>query len=135
MQGAKKPSSDVSNDILIPIDSKGNMIVNYVGPWERMEHYNFADILRASDDQDELELWAEEFKGKIVVISNISTGSADIGPVPSDANYPLSGVHANVIHNILTESFLRELAGWKTFLLDVLLMAVLFFLSFLFLSG
>jgi len=129
LQGARKPTSDLSNDILIPVDSKGNMIVNFVGQWERMDHYNFADILRASGDQDELELWAEELKGKIVVISDVSTGSADIGPVPSDATYPLSGVHANVMHNILTESFLKELPGWKIFCFDIIIMTVLFFLS------
>jgi len=129
LQDAREPASDHSNDILIPIDSKGNMIVNYVGPWERMDHYNFADILQASDDQEELELWSEELKDKIVVISDVSTGAADIGPVPSDATYPLSGVHANIIHNILTESFLSELSGWEMLFFDVLLMAVLFFLS------
>lgn len=129
LQGARKPGSDQSNDILIPIDSKGNMIVNYLGPWGRMSHYNFADILRASDDKEELELWSEELNGKIVVISDVSTGSSDVGPVPSDANFPLSGVHANIIHNILTESFLSELSVWETFLFDVLLMGVLFFLS------
>lgn len=130
LKDAKKPLSDNSHDILIPIDSKGNMIVNYVGQWESMDHYNFADILRASDDQDEFEIWTDEFNGKIVVISDVSTGSADIGPVPSDAEYPLSGVHANVIHNILTESFLKELSGWNTFLLDVLILTILVFLSF-----
>lgn len=129
LQDAKKPLSGISHDILIPIDSKGNMIINYVGQWERMDHYNFADILQASDDQDEIDIWTEELNGKIVVISDVSTGSADIGPVPSDADYPLSGVHANVIHNILTESFLKELSGWKIFLLDVLIIIILLFLS------
>ena len=129
LQDAKKPSSDISHDILIPIDRQGNMIVNYVGRWERMDHYNFADILRASGDQDEIDIWTEELNGKIVIISDVSTGSADIGPVPSDAEYPLSGVHANVIHNILTESFLEELSGWKIFLLDVLIIIMLLFLS------
>ena len=99
---------DKPHDIYIPIDNNGNMIVNYIGPWERMDHYNFSGILFASNHMEELRIWGNELKGKIVVISDVSTGSTDIGPVPTDSHFPLSGVHANVIHSILTESFLRE---------------------------
>ena len=133
LKDAKRPGSE-PHDITIPIDRHGNLIVDYIGPWERMDHYNFADILRASDDRDELEIWSEELKGKIVIISDVSTGSTDVGPVPTDANYPLSGVHANVIHSILAESFLRELSGWQMLLIEAVLLAVLFLLSFRFSS-
>ena len=136
LQDARRPGSPGSKprDIKIPIDRHGNMIVNYIGPWGRMDHYNFADILRASDDRDELEIWVEELNHKIVIISDVSTGSTDVGPVPTDANYPLSGVHANVIHNILTESFLRELSDWEMLLIEILLMAGLLMLSIRFSS-
>jgi adenylate cyclase len=136
LKGAIRPGPPGSSpyDIKIPIDRHGNMIVNYIGPWGRMDHYNFADILRAAEDRDELEIWAEELKGKIVIISDVSTGSTDVGPVPTDANFPLSGVHANVIHNILTESFLRELSEWQMLVIEVLLLAVLFLLSIRFSS-
>ena len=128
LKGARRPGA-APHDITIPIDRRGNMIVNYIGPWGRMHHYNFADILRASDDRDELEIWSEELRGKIVIISDVSTGSTDIGPVPTDANFPLSGVHANVIHNILNESFLRELSGGQMLLIEALLLGVLLLLS------
>jgi adenylate cyclase len=136
LQDAKRPGSPGSkpHDIKIPIDRYGNMIVNYIGPWGRMDHYNFADILRASDDRDELEIWSEELNGKIVIISDVSTGSTDVGPVPTDANFPLSGVHANVIHNILTESFLRALSEWEMLLVEILLMAMLLLLAIRFSS-
>jgi class 3 adenylate cyclase/CHASE2 domain-containing sensor protein len=133
LKDATRPGSE-PHDITIPIDRHGNLIVDYIGPWERMDHYNFADILRASDDRDELEIWSEELKGKIVIISDVSTGSTDVGPVPTDANYPLSGVHANVIHSILAESFLRELSGWQMLLIEAVLLTVLFLLSFRFSS-
>ena len=133
LKDAKRPGSG-PRDIVIPVDRQGDMIVNFIGPWEHMDHYNFADILRASDDRDELEIWADELKGKIVVISDVSTGSTDVGPVPTDTNYPLSGVHANVIHNILTESFLKALSDRQMLLIEALLLAVLFFLSIRFSS-
>ena len=133
LKDARRPGNE-PHDIRIPIDEQGNMVVNYIGPWGRMDHYNFADILHASDDRDELEIWADELKGKIIIVSDVSTGSTDVGPVPTDANFPLSGVHANVIHNILTESFLRELSEWELLLIEVILMAAIFFLCLRFSS-
>ena len=126
---AKRPGDEKPHDIEIPIDKKGNLIINYIGPWEHMDHYNFADVYLASGDRDELEMWEEEFKGKIVIVSDVSTGSTDVGPVPTDANFPLSGVHANIIHSILTESFLKELSVWQNLLIEAVLMGGLLVLS------
>jgi adenylate cyclase len=81
-----------------------------------------------------LEIWAEELKGIIVIVSDVSTGSTDVGPVPTDANFPLSGVHANIIHNILTGSFLRELSGRELLLIEAFLMAAILFLCLRFSS-
>ena len=129
LRDAKKPDNKTPQNIVIPIDKKGNMIINYIGAWGRMDHYNFADAYLASNDRDELELWREELRGKIVIVSDVSTGSTDVGPVPTDANYPLSGAHANIIHSILTESFLRELSSWEMLVVDALLMSILLVLS------
>jgi class 3 adenylate cyclase len=130
LKDARKPWEKESHDIVIPIDQYGNMIVNYIGPWERMDHYNFADILLASNDRVELELWGKELGDKIVVISDVSTGSGDVSPVPTDTNFPLSGVHANIMNGILTESFLRELSGREMLVVEVLLLAIVLVLSF-----
>lgn len=123
-----------AHDIAIPIDQKGNMVVNFIGPWERMDHYNFADILLASEEREELEMWGEELEGKIVVVSDVSTGSSDIGPVPTDANFPLSGIHANIMHSILTESFVRELSPKEMLIVEVLLLITVLILSLRFSS-
>ena len=129
LKDAKKPGDETPHDIVIPIDRRGNMIINFIGPWASMDHYSFADVLMASDDRDELEMWREELQGKIIVVSDVSTASADVGPVPTDANYPMSGAHANIIHTILTRSFLRELSGFEMLIIELLLMAVVLVLS------
>jgi CHASE2 domain-containing sensor protein len=129
LRDAKKPGDKNAHDIVIPIDQNGNMIVNFVGPWGSMDHYSFADIFMASDDSDDLEMWGEELEGRILIISDVSTGSSDVGPVPTDANFPLSGTHANIIHSILSESFLRELSGWEMLMIEVVLMAAVLLLS------
>jgi class 3 adenylate cyclase/CHASE2 domain-containing sensor protein len=129
LRNAKRPGSEKGKDITIPIDENGNMIVNYLGPWGTMDHYSFADILHASEDQEGLKTWREELKGRIVIVSDVTTGSSDVGPVPTDADFPLSGAHAQVIHNILTRSFLRELSGWEMLALELAMMAIVFILA------
>jgi len=134
LKHARRPGETDGHDIVIPIDQYGNMVISFVGPWERMKHCNFADILLASDDRDEMEMWREDLSGKIVVVSEVSTGSIDIGPAPTDANFPLSGIHANVINTILTESFLRELSGRAMLMVEILLLVIVLFLSLRFSS-
>jgi adenylate cyclase len=96
------------HDVVIPINDRGEMRVNFIGNWERMRHYNFAAIHDAAEDPEEMALWQEELRGKIVMVSDVSTASVDIGPVPTDVSFPLSGLHAMALHTILTEEFLRE---------------------------
>ncbi|MFH1981677.1 MAG: adenylate/guanylate cyclase domain-containing protein [Pseudomonadota bacterium] len=129
LTGALTPGSLSPMDIRIPIDRRGNMIVNYAGPWGRMPHYNMADILTASADRDLLEMWGEELRGKILVISDITTGAADLGTVPGDAAYPLSGVHANIINSILTGRFLREISAVGMIAIEAALMLAVWMLS------
>ncbi len=132
LKDARLPGPDEKRDIVIPIDKHCNMRVNFIGSWERMKHYNFSDIYYASRNRDELEIWKEELSGKIVLISDIFTGSSDVGPVPTDSNFPLSGVHANSVHTILTESFLKELSGIEMLFVELCLLFGVMILSFRF---
>lgn len=128
LRDGRRPGG-ASRDIVIPIDDSGNMLVNYIGPWERMTHYSFADVYNASENPDEMETWTEELKGKIALISDVSTGSSDVGPVPTDLSFPLSGLHANAIHTILSEEFLREASNVEMTLIELLLVAIVLALS------
>ena len=134
LKDAKLPGEAAGHDIVIPIDRYGNMVINFIGPWESMKHYNFADIFRASEDRDEMEMWREELFGKIIVISEVSTGAIDVGPVPTDANFPLSALNANVMHTILTETFLRELSNSEMLLIELSLLLIILMLSLRFSS-
>ncbi len=118
LENARHPRWEKPRDLRIPVDARGNLRINYAGPWERMKHYNFAAVYRASEDREELALWKEELSGKIVIVSDVATGSADQGPVPTDANLPLSGLHANVLNTILSGAFLQELSFLQGLLLD-----------------
>jgi len=110
LQGARRPGETAARDLHIPIDDRGQMIVNFIGPWGRMKAYPLMVVYDASDDRFELEDLREELRGKIVIISEVATGQGDVGPVPTDPLFPRSGIHANVIHGILAGEFIRELS-------------------------
>jgi adenylate cyclase len=132
LKDARRPGGK-PHDTVIPIDASATMLVNYIGPLRRadstasMLHFDFADVLNASDDRTELEMWADILQGKIAVVSEVATGASDVGPIPTDNQFPLSGVHASVLNTILTENFLDE-ANWTEMLLVelVVLLLVLF---------
>jgi adenylate cyclase len=116
-------------DFFIPIDSNGAMIINFIGPWGEMRHYNFAQILSASGDRDAFEMWTEELSGKIVVVSDVSTGATDLGAVPVDIIFPLSGLHANVIQTILSGAFLSEICPAGILAIELAMVALILLLS------
>ncbi|MDJ0855769.1 MAG: SpoIIE family protein phosphatase [Desulfobacterales bacterium] len=124
LKSARFPGDAQPRDIRIPIDLSGQMVIDFIGPWELMRHYDFADVLRASDNHAELALWKNELAGKIVVVSEVLSGSSDAGPVPTDTHYPLSGVHASALHTILTESFFQPATRLSRILSLLLLTAV-----------
>ncbi len=117
-------------NIVIPVDQRGCMRISFSGPWGRMKHYNFSDIYSASDDQDLLEDFRDELEGRIALLSDISTGSADMGQVPIDETYPLSGVHANAVNTILASRFIREVPNFAMTGLEIILLLAVTALSF-----
>ena len=111
-------------DIVIPIDEHGNMIINWIGPWERMKHISFVTLLEAAQDQDEVEAIAEQFPHSYAFVGDVSTGISDIGPIPFEQSFPLVGLHANTLNTILTGNFLQQLRH-STFVSIVLFLAAL----------
>ena len=133
LHGAHRPGKE-PHDIRIPIDRHGNMIVSYVGPWDSLRHYDFATIWNLTYDEDEKEMMGEELSGSIAVVDQVTTGSADVGPIPTDENCPLSGVHSNVMNTILQEDFLREVSAPVMLGVEIVLMGILLWLSLRFSS-
>ncbi len=111
-------------DIVIPIDDQGNMVINWIGQWERMKHISFITLLDAAQDQDEVEAFAEQYRGSIAFVGDVSTGISDVGPIPFEQSFPLVGLHANTLNTILTENFLRQI-HLKYFVTIVVMLALL----------
>ena len=97
-----------AREIIIPLDAAGHYRIDFLGPWEAFPHVNYRSVWRASHDPLEMDGVKNAVAGRIAVIADVSTGAGDGGPVPTDPRFPLPGVHATVIHNILSGTFTRE---------------------------
>jgi adenylate cyclase len=129
LQGAYRPGQ-APHDIVIPVDERCNLIVNFVGPWNRMQHNTMLQIYHISEDRDAMEFdWQPRFEGKIVVVNETSTGASDVQSVPTDSWYPLGGLHANVINTILTENFLHIVDPQLMLVLELILLAFIVFFT------
>jgi adenylate cyclase len=123
------------HDIIIPVDERCNMIVNFVGPWGTMTDYKMVQIYNVSQDRDAMEYdWKPLFKDKIVVVNEASTGASDIQQVPGDNWYPLGGLHANVMNTILTENFLTEATASEKIAVELILLLIISILALKFSS-
>jgi adenylate cyclase len=124
--GARKPGEE-PRDLVIPVNEHGEMVVNFIGHWDRMKHIDFADILQYAGSSDDLEILADELhtRGTLAVVSQVSTGSSDIAPVPTDNNFPLSGLHASVMHTILSGRFLDEWGTGRMLIIEAVLLLLI----------
>ncbi len=118
-----------NHDIVIPIDSRGNMLINWIGDWSAMRHLSFSQVLSIADDNDEVEAFGERYGGSIAIIGDVSTGVSDIGPTPFEQNFPLVGLHANTLNTILTQNFLFELPAVPMLCVELVFAALFFFFS------
>ena len=134
LHGAQFPHGQ-EEDIVIPIDEYGNIIINFVGPWaDSFHHYSFAGLLEVMENSDirMLESLRDEMDESLVVISNTSTGGGDSGPIPIESIYPLVGLHTNIANTILTKNFLDELPVWQQILVSIFLVTILVLIGYRF---
>ncbi|MFH1678476.1 MAG: CHASE2 domain-containing protein [Candidatus Omnitrophota bacterium] len=99
-------------DLLLPLDERGRLIINYAGKWtEAFKHYSYVDIL-VSYDQKKIGLPQRinlsELKNKACFIGLTAVGTVDLSPTPMETVYPMLGVNANIFNSILNNSYLKR---------------------------
>ncbi|MBI2816158.1 MAG: adenylate/guanylate cyclase domain-containing protein [Acidobacteria bacterium] len=83
-------------------DSSGRVLINFAGGTQTYPYYSFADVADGVTPQG-------LFKDKIAIVGATALGIGDIRPTPfAKQGYPGVEIHANVVDNILHESFLRR---------------------------
>jgi len=97
----------------IHTDDLGRVVINYHGPGYTYPHHSLADVIGK-------KFRPGTFLEKIVLIGATATGIGDLRTTPyGGLDYPGVEIHANVIDDILHQSFLVR--GAKQTLADVLL--------------
>lgn len=107
------------NDITIPTDRHGRILVNFRGKEKNFKYISALDIYN-----NDFEI--EDVDGKIALVGTSAAGLLDLRATPFESVYPGVEVHANVIDNILTGDFIYK-ASWA----DGANLAIIFILSFL----
>lgn len=85
----------------IPTDEHGQLLINYLGPLKTFPHVSIHDILSG-------KLTKGTFTNKIVLVGATAIGIHDLRSTPFSPVYPGMEIHATVIDNILTQSFLTK---------------------------
>jgi len=124
----KNPRHSSGGDIVIPVDSTNQMLVNWAGKWkDTFKHYSYIDIIVSykqilRDEAPRIDL--NELKDKICIIGLTASGLYDIRPTPLEPAYPIVGMNGNIINNILMRDFISKAPEWADVIL-IYLMGIL----------
>ncbi len=113
----------------IPVDERGQILINYPGGWDTFYHFSFAEVLEDAQDPDSLDMLRDLLDGSLVIVSEVATGAADIGTTPYETDFPLSGIHSSVMNTIITQDFLREMDSVVEWVVEAVLLFLIGFMS------
>ncbi|CAN5422993.1 hypothetical protein BH09SUM1_BH09SUM1_03740 [soil metagenome] len=104
---AFKPTRNGDGDIVIPIDDRGQYRVNFR---EGESFLGRNPSLRAVLGRTPDDPHAGFFRDRIVLVGEVISGglATDIEPIPLQNKFPMVGLHANTLDNILRRDFLHE---------------------------
>jgi adenylate cyclase len=86
------------NNMVVPLDAKGNLLIHYRGKGKTFQYFSAADILEGGVKK-------EQIQGRIVLLGTSAAGITDFHATPVDTVFPGVEVHATVIDNMLKNSF------------------------------
>lgn len=58
----------------------------------------------------------EDFKDRVLIYGLTAAGTQDLNPMPYNPRYPMVGLHANVLNNLVTQNFLDRVPFWVNIL-------------------
>ncbi len=89
------------NNITIPTDIYGRLLVNFRGKSKNFTYYSAFDILTG-------KVGKKELKNKVAIIGTSAIGLLDLRATPFESVYPGVEVHANALDNMLVQDFLAK---------------------------
>ncbi len=93
----------------IPADDRGETMANFLGGLEAFPRYSFLQVLQADSYPAKAAVDLTELRDRIVLVGVTFTGNTDMRPTPFSPVYPMIGIQATLLDNILTGRFVRHL--------------------------
>src|SRR5262249_51456534 len=91
----------VVEDVSVPLDSRGTLLLNFSGGKGAFPHFSAADIL-------ERRMADAALRDRIVFLGSTALGLRDTVATPLDTTYPGVELHATVADTILRKAFIRR---------------------------
>jgi len=116
--------------IKIPINSKGEVLLNFYGKFDVFEPKSLHEIVNLLDvfqPKDSSKISLPLFDEKIVLVGNTETGM-DIRITPFSKKFPGVGIHATFISNILKGDLIIEASQRINTIFSLLLVSFLIFI-------
>ena len=134
LKGVSSDKGSLTPDIIIPIDKSGSMILNDTGLSNDIDHFRYSEIFEASQNSAKLGQLTNALSGKIVVLSETVEKRYKIRAAGNEKLLPSGVIHALVIQNILSGSFLNELSGPTGALIEIGIIVIILLMSVRFAS-
>ena len=94
----------------VPIDSKGNMLIHYMGGFKSFRYISFYDVLMGF-------VQSEYFADKIILVGSSLPGMFDLRATPLQPAFPGVEINANVLYQLLNNYFIYQMSNLYNFLL------------------
>ena len=117
-----------SVDVEIPLDGKGNMLVNYISLEKLKTLKNFGQF-KSISAWDVIKSRPIDFSGKTVIFGDNSSSEKDFSSTPMDALLANSLIFSMVMSNILEEDFVRISQPQITLVLLIIFLTFFFIIS------
>jgi adenylate cyclase len=114
----KKDADEVS----IPVDNRGMMLINWGKPWVSFKHYSVSDVLSDAPDSSRVS----RYKNKMVIVALSATGNTDIWSTPISTGVPGNQIQSFAINTILTQSFIKHVSIFPWIALFFVFLAIIF---------
>ena len=86
----------------MPLDENGRLLINYQGPFRSFRYVSYWDVYAK-------RLPPAYVKDRIVLIGTSAAGLFDLRSVPVQNSYPGVEIHANLLHTITRNDYIRKL--------------------------
>lgn len=132
LPGAILPGEKVK-DILIPIDNKGQLIINFTGPWkDSITSFSLENILSTEEGTNMLKpVFPDAAPAALVLIGDITTASKDLSRGIFEENYPFIGIIHDSLNTILMGKYLYQPGTIEQIAISLLFLFILILAGFL----